>query len=60
MNGEPDCAVCARGVAPDLADSDRAWRGFSWQRACERLEGLPGHRGLDVAHGAVDRLWGRP
>ena len=39
----------------NLADYDTAVREFSWQRARFRLDGLPGGRGLNIAHEAVDR-----
>jgi acetyl-CoA synthetase len=40
---------------PNLRDYDRAWVEFSWQDARHRLDGLPGGRGLNIAHEAVDR-----
>ena len=46
----------ARGDAGfNLADYDLAVREFSWDRARARLDGLPGGRGLNIAHEAVDR-----
>jgi acetyl-CoA synthetase len=39
----------------NLADYDLAVREFSWDRARARLDGLPGGRGLNIAHEAVDR-----
>jgi acetyl-CoA synthetase len=41
--------------APNLRDYDRAWAEFSWEEARRRLDGLPGGRGLNIAHEAVDR-----
>ena len=38
----------------NLVDYDRACREFSWERARERLSGLPGG-GLNIAYEAVDR-----
>jgi acetyl-CoA synthetase len=42
-------------VPPNLADYDRARRDFSWTAARRDLDGLPGGRGLNIAHEAVDR-----
>ncbi|HZY04933.1 MAG TPA: acetate--CoA ligase [Anaeromyxobacteraceae bacterium] len=42
-------------VAPNLVDYPRAWAGFSWEAARATLDGLPGGRGLNIAHEAVDR-----
>ncbi|WBO68613.1 acetate--CoA ligase [Streptomyces camelliae] len=42
-------------VAPNLRDYDEACADFSWSRARARLDGLPGGRGLNIAHEAVDR-----
>ncbi|WP_329326363.1 AMP-binding protein [Streptomyces sp. NBC_01689] len=42
-------------VAPNLRDYDKECADFSWQAARSRLEGLPGGRGLNIAHEAVDR-----
>ena len=41
--------------APNLRDYDRAWVEFSWEEARRRLDGLPGGRGLNIAHEAIDR-----
>jgi acetyl-CoA synthetase len=41
--------------AANLADYDRAYADFSWEGARRALDGLPGGRGLNVAHEAVDR-----
>jgi acetyl-CoA synthetase len=40
---------------PNLRDYDRAWVEFSWEEARRRLDGLPGGRGLNIAHEAIDR-----
>jgi acetyl-CoA synthetase len=40
---------------PNLRDYDRAWAEFSWEEARRRLDGLPGGRGLNLAHEAIDR-----
>jgi len=42
-------------VAPNLLDYDRVCAGFSWDAARRELDGLPGGRGLNIAHEAVDR-----
>ena len=42
-------------VAPNLQDYEQARRTFSWEAARGALDGLPGNRGLNIAHEAVDR-----
>jgi acetyl-CoA synthetase len=42
-------------VPPNLPDYDAARRTFSWDAARRALDGLPGGRGLNIAHEAVDR-----
>jgi acetyl-CoA synthetase len=42
-------------VLPNLRDYDAARAVFSWTAARQRLDGLPGGRGLNMAHEAVDR-----
>ena len=42
-------------VAPNLADYDSVRARFSWGDARLELDGLPGGRGLNIAHEAVDR-----
>ena len=42
-------------VAPNLLDYERARAEFSWAGARAALDGLPGGRGLNIAHEAVDR-----
>jgi acetyl-CoA synthetase len=42
-------------VPPNLADYDAERARFSWPAARGLLEGLPGGRGLNIAHEAVDR-----
>ncbi|HEX6836533.1 MAG TPA: acetate--CoA ligase [Polyangia bacterium] len=41
--------------APILDDYARAYASFSWAEARRALDGLPGGRGLNIAHEAVDR-----
>ena len=42
-------------VAPNMADYEGERARFSWETARRLLSGLPGGRGLNVAHEAVDR-----
>ena len=42
-------------VAPHLLDYERTCAEFSWSQARAQLDGLPGGRGLNIAHEAVDR-----
>jgi acetyl-CoA synthetase len=43
-------------VPPNLPDYEAMVRDFSWERIREEeLDGLPGGRGLNIAHEAVDR-----
>jgi len=42
-------------LIPNLVDYKRARGSFSWDEARRELEGLPGGRGLNIAHEAVDR-----
>jgi hypothetical protein len=40
---------------PNLDDYDRVRASFTWEAARAELDGLPGGRGLNIAHEAVDR-----
>jgi acetyl-CoA synthetase len=42
-------------LSPNLCDYEKSWRDFSWSDARRELEGLPGGRGLNIAHEAIDR-----
>jgi acetyl-CoA synthetase len=42
-------------VVPNLRDYEEARSAFSWEQARRELDGLPGGRGLNIAHEAVDR-----
>lgn len=42
-------------IAPNLPDYESFGRSFSWQAERAELDGLPGNRGLNIAHEAVDR-----
>jgi acetyl-CoA synthetase len=48
-------AAHAPAVAPNLADYGQACLKFTWESARAGLDGLPGGRGLNIAHEAVDR-----
>ena len=45
----------AAALAPNLLDYERARESFTWDAARAALDGLPGGRGLNIAHEAVDR-----
>ncbi len=45
----------APAVAPNLEDYAAACAAFSWEQARARLDGLPGGKGLNIAHECVDR-----
>jgi acetyl-CoA synthetase len=55
MAWEPIRKRPPRGARFNLADYDRAVRDFSWDKARAELQGLPGGRGLNICHEAVDR-----
>ncbi len=42
-------------LAPNLTDYRETSRTFRWEAARAELDGLPGGRGLNIAHEAVDR-----
>jgi acetyl-CoA synthetase len=42
-------------VTPNLLNYSQACADFSWSAARQALDGLPGGRGLNIAHEAVDR-----
>ena len=42
-------------VSPNLLDYEETRASFSWDDARRALDGLPGGRGLNIAHEAVDR-----
>jgi len=42
-------------IPPNLVDYEKVRADFSWDAAERELEGLPGGRGLNIAHEAVDR-----
>jgi acetyl-CoA synthetase len=45
----------ADGPGPNLVSYEQARAAFSWEQARRELSGLPGGRGLNIAHEAVDR-----
>ena len=42
-------------VAPNLQDYQTVREAFSWEAARRELDGLPGGRGLNIAHEAIER-----
>ena len=42
-------------VVPNMVDYEQAQAKFRWEAAAEEPQGLPGGRGLNMAHEAVDR-----
>jgi acetyl-CoA synthetase len=52
---KPPPLASAWKVVPNLLDYASARRDFSWEDAARALAGLPGGRGLHIAHEAVDR-----
>ena len=57
---EPACPTIVKGqrgfrLCPNLADCDRTCHHFTWDTARLMLEGLPGGRGITIAHETVDR-----
>jgi len=55
MDWEPIRKHPQPGIRFNLADYDQAVRDFSWDAARAELDGLPGGRGLNICHEAVDR-----
>ena len=43
------------GIIPNVVDYEAARRAVTWDDARRALDGLPGGRGLNIAHEAVDR-----
>jgi acetyl-CoA synthetase len=43
------------GVGPNVVDYEAARAAFTWEAARRALDGLPGGRGLNIAHEAIDR-----
>ena len=43
------------GVPPNVPDYEKVCAGFSWGATRRELDGLPGGRGLNIAHEAIDR-----
>ena len=48
----------AAGIAANVSDYSQAYAEFSWDGARRWLDGLPGGRGLNIAHEAIDRHTG--
>lgn len=56
MRWEPIKKSRRDGIAlPNLLDYQQARAEFSWEAARRELDGLPGGKGLNIAHEAVDR-----
>ena len=55
MPWEPITKSGGGSVVPNLLDYEQTRRSFSWEAARRYLDGLPGGRGLNIAHEAVDR-----
>lgn len=55
MEWEPIAKHVRADAHFNLADYDQAVREFTWDRARAQLDGLPGGRGLNISHEAVDR-----
>src|SRR5512139_1226766 len=55
MTWEPIRKAGDAGASANLADYEDVRRDFTWDRARAGLDGLPGGRGLNIAHEAVDR-----
>ncbi len=47
-------------IVPNLVDVEEARRTFSWDAVRDELDELPGGRGLNIAHVAVDRHAAKP
>jgi len=52
---KPPPEPAAWRVLPNLLDYQAARKAFSWEEAARALDGLPGGRGLNLAHECVDR-----
>jgi len=53
---QPIIKISAPGARrPNLLDYEQVLATFSWNAARRELDGLPGGRGLNIAHEAVDR-----
>ena len=48
-SSEPWC------VQPHLLDYEKACADFTWDKIRHELDGLPGGRGINIAHEMVDR-----
>jgi acetyl-CoA synthetase len=51
----PDKKRERRTARPNLENYNELYEAFSWQSAWEDIDGLPGRRGVNIAHEAVDR-----
>jgi acetyl-CoA synthetase len=55
MRWEPIKKKLGGDSLPNLADYQHDRDAFSWKEARRAMDGLPGNRGLNIAHEAVDR-----
>ncbi len=57
MPGHPPIRKSSRDfrVLPNMLDYEQVRAAFSWEQARRELDGLPGGKGLNLAHEAVDR-----
>ncbi|NDU71476.1 acetate--CoA ligase [Actinomadura sp. DSM 109109] len=60
MGWEPITKAGRPGLPPNLDDYEKVYDRFSWDEARAAMDGLPGGRGLNIAHEAVDRHAGGP
>ncbi|MES9606746.1 MULTISPECIES: acetate--CoA ligase [Actinomadura] len=55
MGWEPITKAGRPGLPPNLDDYGKVYDRFRWDEARAAMDGLPGGRGLNIAHEAVDR-----
>ena len=48
-------SLSALQIQPNVADYERVYREFTWEKIICGLEGLPDGRGVNIAYEAVDR-----
>ncbi len=56
MPWEPIVKSCENWkISPNLVDYEQVYSAFAWNAVRDELDGLPGGKGLNIAHEAVDR-----
>ncbi|MEV3924183.1 AMP-binding protein [Actinomadura coerulea] len=60
MGWDPITKAGRPGLPPNLDDYEKVYERFGWDEARAAMDGLPGGRGLNIAHEAVDRHAGGP